>query len=269
LRITLFTSAAALLVPAAAVAQSADMVRIVGLAASSDDTTSFRAAIPVRDVKDWLTQADTDALYAATSGRRVQFSIVITISGHDQITDCQPEWSNGPVPSELLCAILRKRGRFIHGLTEDGTKSGGVVKLLVSYMSVSKGGEYIGAPPSPTPPGWRPYRRRAAPQNPADLMIDAPASPSTPPPVLDVDVSADGKLLWCRIYRSSGEDATDLGACRVAGQIPLTPALNADGQPAEMSTLFEPQFRTRAKAPVATPAKTPVPSRRTAPRRRR
>ncbi|MDB5677487.1 hypothetical protein [Sphingomonas bacterium] len=245
------------------------MERIVGLAASSDDTTSFRAAMPVGDVKDWLTHADTDALYAATYGRGVQFSVVITVSGNDQITDCRLEWSSGPVPSELLCAILGKRGRFIHGLTKDGTKSGGVVKLLVSYMSVSKGGEYIGAPPAPAPPGWRPYQRRAAPQNLADLMIDAPASPSTPPPMLDVDVSAEGKLLLCRIYRSSGDDAADLGACRVAGQIPLTPALNADGQPAEMTTLFEPQFRARGKVPAATPPKPPSTPRRTAPRGKR
>jgi len=223
-------------------AQTAQVPEIDLVKWGQSDSTLLRSVMPVGHPADWMAAEDYPMLAAPRTQPNGQYQITLTVTASDEVSDCRAGWYDGIDLTAKLCPILKKRGHFIHALAEDGSKQGGQLRLLLTYRLKAADAPFSGTPPVPTPPGWRPYQRIAAPVDPNDLTIKRPTTGEATRPILYVKVSAEGRLLWCHIYETSGNDAVDLAACRQANAIRLSPALDADGKPADMTTLFRMRF---------------------------
>lgn len=242
MRTVLYAPLLFVLMVSGAIGQTPEVPEIDLVKWGAPDATLLRAVMPVGRPADWMSAEDFAILAAPRPQPSGQYEITLTITADDKVSTCHVGWYDGIDISAGLCPILKKKGHFLHGLGEDGSRRSGSLRMLLTYRMKLAGAPFSGTPPVPVPPGWRPYQRIAAPVDNNDLIIKRPIAGTVTPPILHVNVSAEGRMLWCHIYETSGDDAIDLAACRQVNAIHLAPALDADGKPAAMTTLFWTRF---------------------------
>jgi hypothetical protein len=140
-----------------------------------------------------------------------------------------------------ICPVVVKRGLFGPALDQNGKRVPALLRLRLMIQGRDRSDSLYLPLPSPPNPGWRgPMRKSPALLN-LNEVKPVKAGPSGLPEIF-IGVAADGKVMFCKIDKTSGSDLIDAAACKlIRAKARFEPGINADGELADATYWLRPE----------------------------
>lgn len=225
----------ALIVSAPGFAEESELVRDVAIFTgnSVDAPGTIRGAKAV-GADGWATPADfpTDI---PDEDLRVSAGVNLTLDPQGKVLSCGSDYVSASKPDHrtltdwiaATCGIILRKGSFAYAIDGAGRPVPSTYRMTAVFEIKKPGQRPYMAPPAPAPPSAF-YQRRAKPKKDLALKLRDPAiTNATPRTFLDID--AKGRVVRCRIWVSTGSDASDAAVCSYLTKQKFAPAIGRDG----------------------------------------
>jgi len=225
----------ALGVPASGFADDSELIRdvVVFTGNSVDAPGTIRGAKAV-GAGGWGTPADFPA-DIPDQELRVSVGVNLTLDLQGKVLSCDRDYIVASKPDHrsvtdwiaATCGIIQRKGSFAYAIDEAGRPVQSTYRMTAVFEIKKPGQRPYMAPPAPAPPSAF-YQQRAKPKKDLALKLGDPAITNvTPRTFLDID--AKGRVVRCRIWVSTGSDASDADVCRYLTKQKFVPAIGRDG----------------------------------------
>ena len=225
----------ALIVSAPGFAEESELVRDVAIFTgnSVDAPGTIRGAKAV-GADGWATPADfpTDI---PDEDLRVSAGVNLTLDPQGKVLSCGSDYVSASKPDHrtltdwiaATCGIILRKASFAYAIDGAGRPVPSTYRMTAVFEIKKPGQRPYMAPPAPAPPSAF-YQRRAKPKKDLALKLRDPAiTNATPRTFLDID--AKGRVVRCRIWVSTGSDASDAAVCSYLTKQKFAPAIGRDG----------------------------------------
>lgn len=182
----------------------------------------------------WATPADFPA-DIPDEELRVSAGVNLTLDPQGKVLSCDSAFVGASKPEHrtvtdwiaATCGIIQRKGRFAYAIDEAGRPVPSAYRMTAVFEIKKPGQRPYMAPPAPAPPSAF-YQQRAKPKKDLALKLRDPAiTNATPRTFLDID--AKGRVVRCRIWVSTGSDASDAAVCSYLTKQKFAPAIGRDG----------------------------------------